>query len=254
MSLLEREARRGHIKQIMTFLNTEIRAEMQRAIEDNTAPTTSKAGHIAGRLKRMAIATSTTGNIGQPEASRNIDRENANSGDSEPARESTVTPPHDTASHDNKSSLDPSALSRIAASLRHLLSGSDIPEGTFDGSTSDDVSVLDDLCQSLSHILQEIDRNIAAALRPAAERFDNHIQSSTSSSASTTGTCRYKAQEEWQTGRGRKTQWDPDADWDSDMVWSEVEVSQPAGKRAPSRLRQTYVPCEWSIPLTELPL
>jgi len=150
--------------------------------------------------------------------------------------------------------LEPSALSRIAASLRHLRSGSDIPEGTFEGSTPDDISVLDHLCQSLSHILQEIDRNIAAVLRPAAERFDHHMQSSASFSASTARTCRYQAQEEWQTGRGKRTQWNPDADWDSDMAWTEVEVCRPAESHGPSKLRHTYVPCEWSRPLTEPPL
>jgi hypothetical protein len=151
---------------------------------------------------------------------------------------------------------DRRALSRIAISLRHLRSGHDIPEDIFGGgggpTSADDLTVLDSLYQSLSRMVQAIDRRVAAIAKTATERFDRHMASlEAQSEAQSRRPRHFEDQEEWQTrGEKKKTRWNPDADWGEEMVWSEVEVGQgePVRRRAGSRLRYNYIPDDGTRP------
>jgi hypothetical protein len=150
-------------------------------------------------------------------------------------------------------SFDQSALVRIAVSLRHLRSGHTLPKGFFEGATSDDLSVLDNLYQSLSQMVQAIDRRVDALVKTASDSFNRHMVASEAGCASKKGPRRFKGQEGWQTGTGKKTHWNANADWGSEMAWSEVEVKQaePGKTGASSKLRHHYVPCEWNLPNQE---
>lgn len=149
--------------------------------------------------------------------------------------------------------LDESVLSRIALSVRYLRSGRDIPNAIFEGATHHDMSVLDCLYQALRRMVQAIDRSVAAMVDTATARFDKHMASLKLQPSSARRPRHFQGEEEWQTGRGKRTQWNPNADWGSDMVWSEVEVKEgePVRQRPGSRLRHAYIPCEWDPPPPE---
>jgi hypothetical protein len=138
--------------------------------------------------------------------------------------------------------------------LRYLQSGRDIPGGTFEGVTHNDLTVLDDLHRALSSMLRAIDRQTATIAAAATDRFERHMASLVAPQHSPVEkTVRFRGQEEWQTGGGRRIRWNPDAGWESDAPWTEFEVNpegEPArgqtGRR--SKLRHSYVPLEWTLP------
>lgn len=144
---------------------------------------------------------------------------------------------------------------RLANCLQYLRSDNTLPKGIFEGATADDLSVLDDIYGHLSRIVQAIDRRIAALVRRASEGFDRHMASSAVTCASTRRSRRFRGQEDWQVDGRKKTLWNANADWGSEMAWSEVEVKQaePSKKGASSKLRYPYIPCEWNVPASELP-
>lgn len=150
---------------------------------------------------------------------------------------------------------DQDLLGRLANCLRYLRSDNTLPKGLFEGATADDLSVLDDIYGHLSRMVQAIDRKIAALVRRASEGFDRHMASSAVTSASTRRPRRFRGQEDWQVDGRKKTLWNANADWGSEMAWSEVEVKQaePSKKEASSKLRYPYIPCEWNLPASELP-
>ncbi|KAH8909243.1 hypothetical protein BR93DRAFT_936759 [Coniochaeta sp. PMI_546] len=147
-------------------------------------------------------------------------------------------------------SIDQSHSFSSAISLRHVRSDYTLPLGVFQGATPDDLLKLDELYETLGWIVQSIDMRVAALVKTASERFDRHIISTGASCTSTRRPRQFKDQEEWQTGGGYKTQWNPDADWGSEMAWSEVKVKQakPGKKGTSSKLRHQYLPCDWSLP------
>ncbi|OIW29357.1 hypothetical protein CONLIGDRAFT_321559 [Coniochaeta ligniaria NRRL 30616] len=150
---------------------------------------------------------------------------------------------------DRVRSFDQDPLFRMAISLQHLRSGCALPKGIFLGATSDDLSVLDDLYQGLSRMVQAIDRRVAALVKTASEGFDRHMVSSGAGRASTRRPRRFKGQEDWQLSGGKKTHWNANADWGSEVAWSEVEIKQAElGKKGPSsKLRHQYIPYEWNL-------
>lgn len=152
-------------------------------------------------------------------------------------------------------SIDRSPLARIAKALRHLRSGSSLPKGIFRGATSDDLLVLETLYQALTRMIQGIDKTVADIVNTASQRFDEHMASSGQETAPVKKLRCFKDQEEWQVNGAKKTRWNPNADWGSEMVFSEVEAKpqEPAMRGPGSRLRQTYVPDEWSWSASESP-